>query len=108
MRIKEKGAIMKRSQRETLANNVANCGRFLLTFGFLFDVKPPDQQRKKGNSSPYVIHVTSGKLKGMRIYNDTSGATWANLGKKPLPKIHTNLDLYEFLKERINRGELER
>ena len=91
---------MKRVHRQTVAVNVGLSAQYLAFFGLKFEVKDPQQKRKKGNATPLVIHVTSGKLKGMRIYKDTGGYTWARRGKR-LPKVHTNTDLYDYLRKEV-------
>jgi hypothetical protein len=89
---------MKRVQRQIVAMNLGLSAQHLAFFGLKFEVKDPGMKRKDGNNSPYVIHVTSGNLKGMRIYNGIGGHTWAWRGKM-LPEVHTNADLYDYLRK---------
>jgi hypothetical protein len=92
---------MKRVHRQRVAVNLGLSAQYLTLFELKFEVKGPEQIRKKGNATPFVIHVTSGKLKGMRIYNDTGGYTWARRGNKRLPEVHTNTDLYDYLRREV-------
>lgn len=69
---------MNNGQRQVIAEKISSTVRVLELLGFDYKVSAPKNKREKGNRSPRVIYVNVGKSQPFRIYNSTTGNTWAN------------------------------
>jgi hypothetical protein len=89
---------MNHRQRQVVAEKVGSTVRVLELLGLEYSVAAPRRTRKKGNVSPRVVSVDVGKRLRLRVYNSTSGATWAHEpGGKPIPGLKSVEDLYLYL-----------
>jgi hypothetical protein len=77
---------MNYRQRQVVAEKVSSTVRVLELLGLEYSVAAPRRARKKGNKSPRVVSVDVGKRLRLRVYNSTSGSTWAHEpGGQPIP-----------------------
>jgi len=90
---------MNRGERQIIAEKNASTIRVLELLGFEYDVKPPRQQRVKGNKSPRVVHVKVGGKEVVRVFNSAEGYTWANLADGTPLRVGSVESLYKYLSE---------
>ena len=89
---------MNKAQRQIIAEKVSSTVRVLELLGFDYKVSAPKNKREKGNKSPRVVYVDVGKSQPLRIYNSSSGHTWANEPNgKPIAQVKSIEDLYAYL-----------
>lgn len=91
---------MNHKQRQVIAEKIASTVRVLELLEFEYTVDGPERERKNGNRSPKVVSIDVGKRLRMKVYNGTSGSTWAHQpGGKPIPGLKSVEDLYDYLKK---------
>lgn len=91
---------MNRTQRQVVAEKISSTVRVLELLGFEYTVDYPKNTREKGNKSPRVINVNVGEKHPLRVYNSTSGNTWANEPDgTAIKEVKSIEDLYNYLKE---------
>ena len=90
---------MNRRQRQVVAEKISSTVRVLELLEFDYVVSGPKNPRRKGNRSPRVVSIDVGRARKLRVYNGTTGSTWANESNgKPIASVKSIEDLYCYLK----------